>query len=231
MSDFIHFPRSWLDTRIIEANDFLKAAVYLTTQIEDNGSVDFNSADALRMFGMSRRRYRTFMAILQNGQQTAIKTTNKTANISFDIQRVAQSERPTKRPTKRPTNGQQKSADLQHKSKKFTPPTEQDIAQYVIEKGFHFDPASFIPFYESKGWKVGNQPMKNWRAACQTWECRWKEKYGEQFYYQVQTNTLAGKAERYSMLEQATDTILCNATCFNSDQDDNGRYSQPLGNT
>jgi hypothetical protein len=29
-----------------------------------------------------------------------------------------------------------------------------------------------VAFYESKGWKVGNQPMKDWKAAVRTWEQR-----------------------------------------------------------
>ena len=87
------------------------------------------------------------------------------------------------------------------KTQKFTPPTDAEVKAYVLEKGYHFDPASFIPFYESKGWKIGNQPMKDWEAACRTWEIRWKEKHGEQFYYQLNngkakpTNDYASRAE------------------------------------
>jgi hypothetical protein len=29
-----------------------------------------------------------------------------------------------------------------------------------------------VDFYASKGWKVGNQPMKDWKAAVRTWEQR-----------------------------------------------------------
>ena len=34
------------------------------------------------------------------------------------------------------------------------------------------NPERFIDFYASKGWKVGNQPMKDWKACVRTWEQR-----------------------------------------------------------
>jgi hypothetical protein len=34
------------------------------------------------------------------------------------------------------------------------------------------DAQQFVDFYASKGWRVGNQPMKDWRAAVRTWERR-----------------------------------------------------------
>jgi len=58
--------------------------------------------------------------------------------------------------------------------KRFTPPTEAEVAAYVAEKGYHVDAGEFVSFYESKGWKVGSSPMVSWRAACATWERRWR---------------------------------------------------------
>ena len=34
------------------------------------------------------------------------------------------------------------------------------------------DAETFVDFYASKGWKVGNAPMKDWEAAVRTWEKR-----------------------------------------------------------
>lgn len=80
------------------------------------------------------------------------------------------------------------------KTSKFTPPTDEEVATYVAEKGYHFDPAAFVPFYKSKDWRIGNQPMKDWRAACRTWELRWKEKHGERFYYEIQSTITTDNA-------------------------------------
>jgi len=55
---------------------------------------------------------------------------------------------------------------------RFIKPTLDQVKEYVAEKGYHFDAVAFHAFYESKGWRVGNQPMKSWEAACITWEKR-----------------------------------------------------------
>lgn len=55
-------------------------------------------------------------------------------------------------------------------SRKFAPPSVDEVAAYVREKGYHIDPETFVAFYQSKGWKVGSQPMKDWKAAVTTWE-------------------------------------------------------------
>ena len=55
---------------------------------------------------------------------------------------------------------------------RFIKPTLEQVQKYVAERGYHFDAVAFHAFYESKGWRVGNQPMKSWEAACVTWEKR-----------------------------------------------------------
>lgn len=54
----------------------------------------------------------------------------------------------------------------------FTPPTVEMVKAYCKERGNRVDPQRFVDFYASKGWKVGNQPMKDWKAAVRTWEQR-----------------------------------------------------------
>ena len=58
---------------------------------------------------------------------------------------------------------------------KFVKPTVEEVTEYCTERGNNIDPQSFIDFYESKGWKIGSQPMKDWKAAIRTWEQRRKE--------------------------------------------------------
>lgn len=59
---------------------------------------------------------------------------------------------------------------------KFVKPSVEEIAAYCSEMDNGIDPQQFFDFYESKGWKVGNQSMKDWRAAVRTWERREKPK-------------------------------------------------------
>ena len=54
--------------------------------------------------------------------------------------------------------------------RKFTPPTLEEVEAYNAERGSQVDCQRFVDFYTSKGWKVGREPMKDWRAAFRTWE-------------------------------------------------------------
>lgn len=54
----------------------------------------------------------------------------------------------------------------------FAPPTIDDVRQYCESKGYQIDAEAFIAFYESNGWKVGCNPMKNWKSAVITWTRR-----------------------------------------------------------
>lgn len=55
-------------------------------------------------------------------------------------------------------------------SRRFTPPTVEDVASYCRERGNAVDAQRFVDFYASKGWKVGNAGMKDWHAAVRNWE-------------------------------------------------------------
>ena len=56
------------------------------------------------------------------------------------------------------------------KSTKFIPPTIDEIKAYCDERNSSVDPESFYSFYESKGWMIGKNKMKNWKMAISTWE-------------------------------------------------------------
>lgn len=56
--------------------------------------------------------------------------------------------------------------------KRFCPPTLQEVQAYIQEKGYSIDAEAFIAFYESKGWMVGKNKMKDWRMAIVTWSKR-----------------------------------------------------------
>lgn len=55
---------------------------------------------------------------------------------------------------------------------RFAPPTVDDVRAYCTERGNGVDPQRFVDFYQSKGWKVGNNTMRDWKAAVRTWEQR-----------------------------------------------------------
>ena len=71
-------------------------------------------------------------------------------------------------------NVNENDKDIKEKDKKksFVKPSVEDVKAYCQKRGNQVDPEQFVDFYESKGWKIGNQPMKDWKAAVRTWERR-----------------------------------------------------------
>ena len=57
-------------------------------------------------------------------------------------------------------------------AKRFAPPSVDEVRAYCKERNNGIDADTFVDFYTSKGWKVGNNPMKDWKAAVRTWEKR-----------------------------------------------------------
>ena len=62
------------------------------------------------------------------------------------------------------------------KAKRFYPPTIDEVKQYCEERKNNIDPMAFIDFYSSKGWMIGKNRMKDWKAAVRTWDRKRKEK-------------------------------------------------------
>lgn len=55
---------------------------------------------------------------------------------------------------------------------RFIPPTIEDVASYCLERNNGVDSVKWHNFYSSKGWMVGSNKMKDWKAAVRTWETK-----------------------------------------------------------
>ena len=60
--------------------------------------------------------------------------------------------------------------------KKFKKPTLDEVQQYCSERNNNISAEKFIDYYESNGWKVGRNSMKDWKATVRTWEKNQQEK-------------------------------------------------------
>ena len=56
------------------------------------------------------------------------------------------------------------------KRKRFEKPTLSQITQYCLERNNNVNAEQFYDYYESNGWKVGKNSMKDWEACVRTWE-------------------------------------------------------------
>ena len=66
--------------------------------------------------------------------------------------------------------------DKDKNTKRFTPPSVEEVSEYVFAQGYMVDAEEFVDFYTSKDWMVGKNKMKDWQAAVRTWERSRKEK-------------------------------------------------------
>ena len=55
-------------------------------------------------------------------------------------------------------------------SKRFIPPTIEQVIEYCKERKNNIDAEQFIDYYTTNGWKVGKNKMKDWKASIRTWE-------------------------------------------------------------
>jgi hypothetical protein len=100
----------------------------------------------------------------QGKTQQTITNDNKTQQTesNFPKEKEKEKEKENKKDKEKETEPQ----------KRFTPPTVEDVKNYCRERGNKVDAERFVDFYSSKGWRVGNQPMRDWKAAVRTWEKR-----------------------------------------------------------
>ena len=59
----------------------------------------------------------------------------------------------------------------------FVKPTLEQVRSYCQQRGNSVDPQEFMDFYESKGWMIGKNHMKDWQACVRTWE---KNRFGQE---------------------------------------------------
>lgn len=76
-------------------------------------------------------------------------------------------------------DGKGSKADKPPTRQRFSPPTVDEVRAYCREKGYCTDPERFVDYYTSNGWRVGKNPMKDWKAAVRSWNGKEQNKHGK----------------------------------------------------
>ena len=63
--------------------------------------------------------------------------------------------------------------------RRFTKPTLSEIEDFINENNYIVNATKFFDYYESNGWKVGRNSMKDWKAAVRSWEAKEQERLRE----------------------------------------------------
>ena len=53
---------------------------------------------------------------------------------------------------------------------KFIKPNSKEVNEYAKSIGFELSGDQFYDHYEARGWLIGKNPMKDWKAAVRTWK-------------------------------------------------------------
>ena len=79
--------------------------------------------------------------------------------------------------SKRQANDKQTTTtkEVRSKNKESIPPTVAEVQAYCDSRNNGIDAEMFVAFYEARGWKIGKETMKSWKACVVTWEKRRKE--------------------------------------------------------
>ncbi len=92
-----------------------------------------------------------------NTQGDTIHRLDKTRLLSTNTNVLVEVESPPTKEKKKATR------------KVFVKPTPTEIQTYVDEHQLHVDVNRFFDYYEGNGWKVGKNPMKDWKATARNW--------------------------------------------------------------
>lgn len=160
----------------------------------------FNSAQILTSTGIQKRYFEAMKRnrvredlpfLLVSVTKTPINVTKTQVNATLTTQRkekeskiniikenIIKEKTPNRNIAKTLSNEleeKKEKSSAKKEKEKFIIPTINEIEEYCITHQKNISPERFFNFYESKGWKIGNQKMKNWKAAVNTWHSKNKE--------------------------------------------------------
>lgn len=122
-----------------------------------------------RETGLSSQQVRTALnKLISTNEITSVTSSQGTILqiVSYEKYQIATNEITNEQPT---SNQQSTTNKNVKKEKKFIIPTFNDVLEYCMQNNLDVDGVKFINFYESKGWMVGKNKMKDWKAAIRTW--------------------------------------------------------------
>lgn len=134
--------------------------------------------------GLTERQYRTAKKQLSDWNLATFKGTNKGTvgtllntkvydiNEEFrDEQEVTQKTSNRRASDEQATTNKECNNQEGKETKRFAPPSAKEVLDYMTERGYPYpkEAESFVDYYSSNGWKVGKNPMKDWKAATRNW--------------------------------------------------------------
>jgi DNA-binding transcriptional MerR regulator len=135
--------------------------------------------------GISIQTIRTILKKLEKTNEIEVKSTSQFTIVTISKYDCYQEQNDE---TNKPLTNNQQATNKQlttNKNEKkermlFIVPSLQEVSAYCQERNNNVDSQKFFDFYESKGWMVGKNKMKDWKAAVRTWEDKSKSNQVEE---------------------------------------------------
>jgi hypothetical protein len=164
-----------LSVNFSDAKQVIKGKIYNIKRGESTMSLDTWA----KRWNWDKSKVRRFLTLLQSDGMIVLVSDNITTHLtvcnyaSYQDERNA-SETPMKR--KRNTNEiqttpiKEEQEQQEQKEGKFIKPTIEQIKTYMKEQGMNDISERWMSHYESNGWLVGKNKMKDWKASVRTWK-------------------------------------------------------------
>lgn len=157
---------AWIDLLLSASHKDVKLLFGTKTVVICRGSFMFSIEKLCDRWSWSRNKVKRFLNLLEREQMVTTERTTQGTLIKIvnydsfqadgNVEALDKPEKVEKEKAKAKTT--------------FAPPTLTDVVAYCNERNNKVNAQSFIDFYESKGWMIGKNKMKDWKAAVRTWE-------------------------------------------------------------
>ena len=68
-----------------------------------------------------------------------------------------------------------------YQSEGFVPPSLQQVKAFVFQEGLRILPEDFVDYYTANGWRIGQQPIQDWKAVARRWSRKETDHGGNTF--------------------------------------------------
>lgn len=150
--------------------------------------------DTLIVHGWNNRQYESDNDPTANMRKRRQRERNKTQDVTDDVTDMSRvTSRPCHENVTRTETETETEIEIEnirvpqdYTLNRFIPPSLIEVKTYCKERNNHVDAERFVDFYQSKGWMVGKNKMKDWRSSVRTWE---KDRGGNQGALRVNNRT------------------------------------------